>query len=91
MPITGIEFLHTEDLSFGDLRVYFDTSVWDTEQDGLIYTDSLFLKELEDSLNKMGIHCKMDYSEQGMQGDDFVSLDCDSSIIEWMTENENIS
>lgn len=61
---------------FGELRVYFDTATWDTEQHGLIYTDSLFLKQLQRFLITHGLRgMDVEYSEQGMQGDDYVSLD----------------
>ncbi len=61
---------------FGELRVYFDTETWDTDEDGLIYTDRLFEKELRAFLDAHGLPGKdVCYSEQGMQGDDYVSLD----------------
>ena len=51
-----------------NLKAYF--SGWNTEKDGLIYTDPRFQAELKNKLKEtIG---KMDYSEQGMQGDDFV-------------------
>lgn len=65
-----------EDDIYGELRVYFDTDTWDTREDGLIYTDEGFLRELREFLNAHGLPgSDVDYSEQGMQGDDFVSLD----------------
>ena len=61
---------------FGELRVYFDTDTWDTQKDGLIYTDRLFIKELRAFLNAHGLPGNdVDYSEQGMQGYIYVSLD----------------
>ena len=62
--------------AFGEFRVYFDTDTWDTNKDGLIYTDRLFEKELREFLDTHGLPGKdVCYSEQGMQGDDYVSLD----------------
>jgi hypothetical protein len=65
---------------FGELRVYFDTKTWDVSQDGLIYTDKTWLKGFREKLEENGFSKKaasdVDYSEQGMQGDDYVSLDC---------------
>jgi len=60
---------------FGELRVYFDNT-WVTKTDGLIYTDNQFLRELRKELIAAGmVGMDVDYSEQGMQGDDYVSLD----------------
>lgn len=67
------------DREFGELRVYFDTNTWNVHRDGLIYTDKNFLEELRAALNDMGFEPEavddIHYSEQGMQGDDYVSLD----------------
>lgn len=68
----------------GDLWVYFDTSSWDVNHDGLIYTDPLWIKELRQNLLEFGFSHKaineVGYSEQGMQGDDYVSLDVGSTF-----------
>lgn len=62
--------------AFGEFRVYFDTATWDTAEDGLIYTDKGFLRELREFLTQHGLPGDdVSYSEQGMQGDDYVSLD----------------
>ena len=61
---------------FGELRVYFDKANWNVYESGLIYTDKLFLKELKKLLSTVDIDgSDVSYSEQGMQGDDYVSLD----------------
>ena len=58
-----------------ELRVYFDES-WNVKTDGLIYCDDRFEKELNIYLKKNSIKDKrVEYSEHGMQGDDFVSFD----------------
>jgi hypothetical protein len=76
----------TLDEAFGELRVYFDTDTWDTSKDGLIYTDRLFIKELQEFLNAHGLPgADVCYSEQGMQGDDYVSLDAGGAFYKaWM-------
>ena len=81
----GTQWEDEEDIC-GELRVYFDTATWDTEEDGLIYTDELFVKELQQFLDAQGLPGKdVWYSEQGMQGDDFVSLDAGTEFYEaWM-------
>ena len=56
---------------FGELRVYFDTDTWNVDNDGLIYTDEAFLKGIIECFENSDIT----YSEQGMQGDNFVSFD----------------
>ena len=65
---------------FGELCVYFNTADWDVNKDGLIYTDSEFLHELNAFLVEQGL-CAVEYSEQGMQGDDYVSLDVGDEFI----------
>ena len=69
-----------DDKDFGELCVYFNTADWDVNKDGLIYTDSEFLHELNAFLVEQGL-CAVSYSEQGMQGDDYVSLDVEDEFI----------
>lgn len=70
---------------YGELRVYFDISSWDLKSNGLIYTDKGFLEDLKRHFISFGFTPKavsrITYSEQGMQGDDYVSLDVDSTFI----------
>jgi len=75
--LRGLEVIDysDDDDKFGELRVYFDKRYWNVKKDGLIYTDTLFLKELKKVLESIGLSTKVNYSEQGMQGDDYVSLD----------------
>ena len=71
----------SDDLDFGELCVYFDNS-WECDEDGLIYTDSLFLKELRRFLHQHGLPGHdVEYSEQGMQGDNYVSLDVGAEFL----------
>lgn len=61
-----------------EVQVYFSKKSWDPDEHGLIYTDPLFLKQLRKRLIENGVPKKVaqdiDYTEQGMQGDDYVSL-----------------
>ena len=70
-----------DEKDFGELCVYFDEATWDVDTDGLIYTDSLFLAQLQQFLVAHGLSDKVNYSEQGMQGDDYVSLDVGETFI----------
>lgn len=68
----GQETMH----GFGELRVYFNPSKWNINEHGLIYTDDRFIEELRDRLHARGLpYHDVRYSEQGMQGDDYVSCD----------------
>ena len=70
----------------GELRVYFDTRDWDVNQDGLIYSDMgwkhsfLTCMEKEFGFSPDAI-LDVSYSEQGMQGADFVSMDVGGQFI----------
>ena len=68
--------------NFGELRVYFDPASWNVEKDGLIYTDPKFLTDLRLAFVSKGFTAAevvelrgFNYSEQGMQGAEYVSLD----------------
>ena len=93
--VTGLNCIITkmedEDRLFGELMVEFDTSSWNTDKDGLIYTDDQFLKELQTFLKSQGFTVEtandVSYSEQGMQGDEYVSLDVSSEFCEeWLAK-----
>ena len=75
--LLGIELSYINDEEdFGELRVYFDTNTWNVNEDGLIYTDRLFLDLLGGELLGAGLNSiDVSYSEQGMQGNSYVSLD----------------
>lgn len=66
---------------FGELRVYVDPNQWDVNKFGLIYTDERFERLLQQWLTSQGLpgHCVY-YSEQGMQGNDYVSLDASAEF-----------
>ena len=76
----------TEEGDFGELRAYFDTGDWDIDNDGLIYSDMgwkhSFLTCME---NHFGLSADaildLSYSEQGMQGENYVSMDVGPQFI----------
>lgn len=73
----------SDDKDFGELCVYFDTKSWDVNELGLIYTDRLFISQLRDFCNMQGLDGNdIDYSEQGMQDDDYVSLDVGKNFLD---------
>jgi hypothetical protein len=83
VEITGLQLSYTNDeLDFGELRVFFNTNTWDTYKDGLIYTDKQFMRELVELLTVQGFDAgDVSYSEQGMQGDTYVSCDVGECFI----------
>lgn len=70
-----------EDKEFGELRVYFNTDTWNVNEHGLIYTDTQFKVDLQKFIAEQGLVVDLCYSEQGMQGDDYVSLDVGAEFI----------
>ena len=83
VEITALQLAYINDeLDFGELRVYFNTKTWDVNKQGLIYTDKQFMRELKDLLTAKGFDSKdVSYSEQGMQGDNYVSCDVGERFI----------
>jgi len=78
-----------EEETFGELCVYFNTKTWCIDDHGLIYTDQKWLNELCDALAERGYDTSdIGYSEQGMQGDDYVSLDVGEKFLaSWIKIN----
>ena len=89
VEITHLQLAYTNDeLDFGELRVRFNTATWDTAKDGLIYTDKQFMRELKELLTVQGFDASdVDYSEQGMQGDTYVSCDVGECFINTFMQN----
>lgn len=62
-----------------ELRAYWDKRTWNVNKNGLIYTDKLWFATFRKSLIELGFSrkalSKVGYSEQGMQGSDYVSMD----------------
>lgn len=80
VAIQRLEARYTaKDRHFGELKVHFDVATWDVNTHGYIYTDEQFLKELRAVLVFRGFSLEaahaVDYSEQGMQKDSWVSCD----------------
>ena len=80
----GLELAYINDeRDFGELRVHFSPTTWNVNVDGLIYTDTGFMNQLRNMLYNMGLtgH-SVSYSEQGMQGDTYVSCDVGEFFID---------
>ena len=81
----------SDEKDFGELRVYFNKATWNIDVDGLIYTDKLFISNLREFANVQGLDgTDVDYSEQGMQGDDYVSLDVGGAFLQSWGRKFNI-
>jgi hypothetical protein len=89
VEVTRLQLAYTNDeLDFGELRVYFNTKTWDVNKDGLIYTDKQFMLELKELLTAKGFDASdVSYSEQGMQGDTYVSCDVGECFINTFMQN----
>jgi len=83
VEITGLQLNYVNDEGvFGELCVHFNTNTWDVNTDGLIYTDKQFMRELKELLTVQGFDASdVSYSEQGMQGDTYVSCDVGECFI----------
>lgn len=82
--VTGVSLGYiNEEADFGELCVYFSEDTWDVNKDGLIYTDKRFMRLLQGVLNAMGLDgSDVEYSEQGMQGNNYVSCDVGEKFID---------
>jgi hypothetical protein len=91
VDITKLDLQYiTNERDFGELCVHFATdelgcNCWDTATNGLIYTDKLFMQELRAYLQTIGFSeaeaNDVNYSEQGMQGEHYVSCDVGAVFI----------
>lgn len=74
-----LELFEKNKLKYAELRVFFPKRSWDVNKHGLIYTDRQWIKDFRKALVSLGFSDKAaksaDYTEQGMQGDNYVSLD----------------
>ncbi len=83
VEITDMQLGYVNDEGdFGELRVYFNTDTWNVNTDGLIYTDSKFKQDLMQFVKQQGLVVDLCYSEQGMQGDNYVSLDVGKEFLD---------
>ncbi len=87
---------------FGELRAYFNTRDWDVNTDGLIYTDKIWINEFRALMRSLGFTRNavndISYSEQGMQGTDYVSMDVGEDFLRevepmyrWLINKESVN
>jgi hypothetical protein len=71
--------------NFGELCARFDTKTWNCDQDGLIYTDGIWINEFRALMRSLGFTRNavndISYSEQGMQGYNYVSMDVGADFL----------
>tara|TARA_R110002051_G_C8364928_1_gene442514 strand:+ start:171 stop:527 length:357 start_codon:yes stop_codon:yes gene_type:complete len=68
----------------GNAQFHFNKEDWDVHELGLIYTDEGFLDDVYTTLEQSGFKNILDhinYSEQGMQGDDYVDFDASIELV----------
>ncbi len=75
----------SNDGEFGELCAYFDRKEWDVDTEGLIYTDTVWKQSFKSCMATLGFSVQaladVSYSEQGMQGDNYVSMDVGPNFI----------
>lgn len=87
VKINRVELAYVDDKGdFGELRAYFDPKEWDVDNDGLIYSDMgwkhSFLTCMEKTFGfSPDAILDVSYTEQGMQGVDYVSMDVGEQFI----------
>jgi hypothetical protein len=87
VQVLRVELAYVDDdqESFGELRAHFNTAHWNCDDDGLIYTDSRWIQEFRALMKTLGFSPiavdDISYSEQGMQGDGFVSMDVGADFL----------
>ena len=75
VEITGLT-IKWEGGNLVEINASFDPNTWNVERDGLIYTDKMFLEGIRRKLSDLcGVNMTLDYTEQGMQGEDYISLE----------------
>jgi hypothetical protein len=91
-----------DEYDFGELCARFDTKTWNCNQDGLIYTDGIWINEFRALMRSLGFTRNavnnINYSEQGMQGYNFVSMDVGEEFLRevepmhrWLINRENVN
>jgi hypothetical protein len=91
-----------DECDFGELRARFDMHDWNVDKDGLIYTDSKWIEEFRALIKSLGFSPvaveDISYSEQGMQGNNYVSMDVGAAFMReiepmyrWLINKETVN
>lgn len=64
------------DFSYISCTVMFNITKWNVNVDGLIYTDSCIDRIATEVSRAVGLLVVLEWSEMGMQGNDFMHFDC---------------
>ena len=86
VTILEVELRYVNDEGdFGELCARFDTNTWNCDENGLIYTDPRWIDEFRGLMRSLGFTRQacddITYSEQGMQGYNYVSMDVGEDFI----------
>lgn len=87
--ITRLQQKYVSESGHGYFDAYFTKKSWNPYKCGLIYTDRTFIQELRKTLVVLGFSEKvvkhLTYTEQGMQGDNYVSLEANAAFCKEFT------
>lgn len=85
-----VEFIDEDELAeypkkkevFASVNIELDN--YHSKDNGLIYTDKVFLEEVKRLIKAAGLNIKVSYSEQGAQGKTYVNLDAKLKIADFI-------
>ncbi len=87
IPVLDIQVVITtwSQDTWGELKAYYPVTTWRNNKEGLIYTDPQWICDFRTGLLNNGFSLAavddVSYSEQGMQGLDYVSMDVGATFI----------
>jgi len=88
--VIALKFIYSEGEKMGFLQAYFDKS-WCLRTNGLIYNNPHWIKDLRKEISNL-LKIKINstditYSEQGMQGNNYVHMDISNKIIKQLSKS----
>lgn len=81
--------VHFDEENAHALRIYVVPKGYKPDKVGLIYTDEGFLKDIKEFFKALGMPAwsEVDYSEQGMQGDNYIDMEVYSKkAVKWVKD-----